>query len=432
MRVLLIAEAANPEWVSVPLEGWSHARAIARACDAHLVTQVRNREAILRAGLVEGRDFTAIDSERVARLAWRAGELLRGGRGKGWTTVTAFASLAYGYFERLVWRRFGAGVEAGGWDVVHRLTPLSPTAPSRLATKCRRAGVPFVLGPLNGGAPWPREFDAARRQEREWLSYVRSAYRLLPGYRATLRDAAAVVVGSLHTRDQIPARHAPKCVYVPENAIDPTRFTARRRGPAARPLKAVFLGRLVPYKGPDMLVEAAAPLVRAGLLEVDLLGDGMLMEDLRRTIAREGVGGGIRLRGWVEHAQVAEAVASADVLAFPSVREFGGAVALEAMATGVVPIVVDYAGPAELVTERTGFKIPLGPRAAIVAELRRVLERLAEDPAQVDAKSGAAYRRAHEQFTWDAKARQVLEVYDWVTGRAPKPDFPAPLPDLAE
>jgi hypothetical protein len=59
MRALLIAEACNPEWVSVPLEGWSHSRAIASIVDAHLVTQVRNRDAIQRAGLTEGNEFTA-------------------------------------------------------------------------------------------------------------------------------------------------------------------------------------------------------------------------------------------------------------------------------------------------------------------------------------------------------------------------------------
>ena len=53
IRALLIAEAANPEFTSVPLVGWSHARAIAETCDALLVTQVRNREAILRTGLRE-------------------------------------------------------------------------------------------------------------------------------------------------------------------------------------------------------------------------------------------------------------------------------------------------------------------------------------------------------------------------------------------
>src|SRR6058998_3338543 len=101
MKVLLIAEAANPEWVSVPLVGWSHARAIMELADAHLVTQVRNREAILRAGLTEGRDFTAIDSEAVARRAHQLSQMIRGKSGVNWTTSTAIATLSYPYFERL-------------------------------------------------------------------------------------------------------------------------------------------------------------------------------------------------------------------------------------------------------------------------------------------------------------------------------------------
>ena len=429
VRCLLIAEAANPEWVSVPLEGWSHSRALAAVTSSHLVTQVRNRDALTRAGL-SPRDFTAIDSERVAARMYKLATALRGGSGKGWTLVTAMGALSYYYFERLVWREFGGRIRSGEFDIVHRLTPLSPTVPSLLAAKCGRAGVPFVMGPLNGGVPWPRGFDSARRREKEWLSYVRSAYRLLPGYRSTLRHASAIITGSRDTLAQVPAAYREKCVYIPENAIDPARFERRTKAGPSRPLRAAFVGRLVPYKGADMAIEAAAGLIRGGKLLLDIIGDGPEMAALRGTVERERLGAGVTLGGWVEHAKLRARLAESDIFLFPSIREFGGAVVLEAMAAGLVPVVVDYGGPGELVTGATGFAVPIGTRSQIVAGLRGILERLVADDSVIPRMALQAQDRAFGLFTWDAKAAQVLRVYGWVLGRGPKPDFGMPLPDV--
>ena len=260
-RVLLIAEACNPDWVSVPLVGWSHYDALRAVVDVHLVTHPRNRDALIKRGLVEGEDFTVIDNEHIARPMHRLATALRGGKGKGWTTVTALGWPAYWEFERLVWKRFGEELRQGRYDLVHRLTPLTPTMPSRLATKCKRVGVPFMLGPLNGGVPWPRGFDDRRRAEKEWLSYVRNAFKLLPGYRSTRRDASAIVVASRDTLAQMPASCRDRCIYIPENGIDPERFGLVRERVAQLPLRCVFLGRLVPYKGADLLIKASAELI---------------------------------------------------------------------------------------------------------------------------------------------------------------------------
>lgn len=423
-RVLLIAEAANPEWVSVPLVGWSLSKAISRLCETHLVTHVRNRDGITRAGLVEGRDFTAIDSERLAAPVYRLARLIRGGEGVGWTSLTALSAVSYYYFEHLAWKQFGDAIRRHEYDIVHRITPLSPTTPSILAHRCARAGTPFVLGPLNGGVAWPRHFDDARRKEREWLSYVRSMHKLMPAYRSTLASSAAIMAGSRSTLESIPPRLHEKCVYLPENAVDLTRFPYDDGASPSGPLRACFVGRLVPYKGPDMLIEAIAPLAREGRIVLDVYGDGPLMPEMQALVAKHGVSAGVTLHGWIAHQELQARMRRSHLFLFPSVREFGGGVVLEAMSLGIVPAVVDYAGPGELVTSDVGYKIPLGTRAQIIERLRSLVSEISRRPGDLQAKSAAARRRVQELFTWEVKARQVAEVYQWALGRrAAKPSF---------
>jgi glycosyltransferase involved in cell wall biosynthesis len=427
-KVLVIAEAANPEWVSVPLVGWSLAHALRDQADVHIVTQVRNRDAILRAGLEEGRDFTAIDSEALARPMHRAASLLRMGSGKGWTMTTAINALSYPYFERLVWRRFGARIRAGDFDIVHRVTPLSPTIQSPVAARTAAAGVPFVLGPLNGGVPWPPGFDAERRREREWLSYVRGAYKVMPGRRGTLAAARAILCGSDHTRSEIPAPFQDKTLWLPENAIDPERFNLVAEQSLNGPLRACFIGRLVPYKGPDMLLEGAADLLRGGRLQLDVIGDGPMMGDLRAQAASLGVTQAVHFHGNLPHQQVQEVVVRANLLTFPSIREFGGGVVLEAMALGVVPMIVDYAGPGELVGPGLGYRIPIGPRDHIIAALRTQLAEIAADPSALPGMGEAARAHVLAHFTWAAKAAQIRRLYDHILAER-SGSLPALLPE---
>lgn len=433
-KVLLIAEAANPDLTSVALIGYMFSRALAEVCDAHFVTEMRNCESI------EGTDtpgalYTCIDNRKAQHLAYKTARLLRGGDGVGWTIYTALSAAAYPIFEQRVWERFGRRIEAGEFDLVHMITPLSPITSSRLLRRVGRAGVPYVMGPINGGIPWPKGFDNLRRQEREWLSYIRGLHALRPGLRATRAGAAAIVLASKHTYQEVVGADPTlrdRAIYLPENAIDPKRFPRLNRAPdmpsRVGPLRAAFVGRLVPLKAVDLLLDATVDLMRDGKLELDIIGDGPEMEKLKGMAARQGVADAVRFPGWLAHDQVQERLAQSQVLAFPSIKEFGGGAVLEAMALGLAPVVVDYGGPAELVPPGCGEIVPMGSRQQIVDGYRECLSRLAEDPKGVHDMGCRAQQFVRNHFTWQAKARQMRDIYDWVLGqRAEKPDWQMPF-----
>jgi glycosyltransferase involved in cell wall biosynthesis len=418
LRVLLIAEAANPEWTSVPLIGWNLSRALAKHADVHLVTQIRNRDALLRKGLIEGRDFTAIDNEYIASRLIQLAANLRGGVGKGWTTISAFSVFSYYSFEQELWKLFEKRLVAREFDLVHRITPLSPTSPSLIAKRLARLNIPFVLGPLNGGVPWPKGFAHRQHAEHEWLSYVRGLYKLMPGYRSTRRNSSAIIVGSRYTQQEMPSWALGKCVYIPENAVDLELFNSPRTARKASPVQAAFVGRLVPYKGADIAIEAAVEFLRAGSLQLQIIGDGPQKDFLIAKVKKLGVEGSVQFHGWLSQQEVQKTLSACDFLVFPSIREFGGGVVLEAMALGVTPVVADYGGPAELVDETTGIRVPFVNEASLVQGFRGALRTIISAPDTLNRLGSAARQKVIEEFTWDAKARRICSIYGTVVSKS--------------
>ncbi len=411
LRVLAVAEAANPELTSVALIGWSASRALAAHADVHLATEKRNRDAILRAGFDETR-FTAIDNRAATHLAYAISKVFRGGAQLGWTTYTALHALTYPLFEKRVWQHFRAALEAGDYDIVHRITPMSPTNNGFLAKRCAEIGVPFITGPINGGTPWPKPFGHLRRAEREWLSYVRGVHHLSPARHSTLKNSAAIIAASRAVVDQLPKWARQKTFYIPENAIDPERFPEPPKKSSEGPLRVVFAGRLVPYKGADMLLEACLPLIKDGRLTLDIIGDGPLLEGLRKRRETEALSEQqFALPGWIDHREVAERMGRAQVFGFPSVREFGGGVVLEAMAQGLAPVILDYGGPTELLNEHTGFRVPMGERERIIAGFRAQMEALCANPSTAINYGIRGRQFVLKHYTWDAKALQFIRIY---------------------
>jgi len=268
-------------------------------------------------------------------------------------------------------------------------------------------------------------FQSSVRQyaERDWLSHVRWVYKFMPGYRSTRLYSAAIIVGSKHTYGEMPSWAKEKCVYIPENGVSLERLEFARDRSACLPLRGAFVGRLVPYKGADILLEATANFLRKKQLELDIIGDGPQRPLLEAMVARLGIQSSVRFHGWIPHVEVPNTLRTCDFMALPSIREFGGGVVIESMALGVTPIVADYAGPSELVDEKTGIRVPFHDSKSLVEGMRLAIGRIVGAPEMLDKLGVTARQKARETFTWEAKANQVAAIYAAVLSGATKLPF---------
>jgi glycosyltransferase involved in cell wall biosynthesis len=118
----------------------------------------------------------------------------------------------------------------------------------------------------------------------------------------------------------------------------------------------------------------------------------------------------IDFAGWVSQEDISKYYRSADIFCFPSIREFGGAVVLEAMAYGIPSIVIDHGGIGEYMTEETGFKIQPLSREHIIKEISEKICLLADDNELRFKFAQNAFKRG-ELFEWNNKAEALLDIY---------------------
>ena len=105
------------------------------------------------------------------------------------------------------------------------------------------------------------------------------------------------------------------------------------------------------------------------------------------------------------------------MFAFPSLREFGGGVVVEAMACGLPPIVVNYGGPGEIASDECGIRLPMAPRKELVDRLSEAMTTLLRDPEQCRRMSAAGLERVRRHFSWPKKAAQIVTIYRDLLGR---------------
>lgn len=253
-----------------------------------------------------------------------------------------------------------------------------------------------------------------------WHSDVIRQKRLLRLYRPLmrwlLRRADAIMVATEAHISSSPdlCGFREKCVIVPYG-IDPAVYEMR---PHLHPFaahmydntakKILFAGRLVYYKGADVLLEAFANLKTNA--ELFFAGSGVLEDDLRARAETLGIAERVHFLGRRMTPDLRDFFADCDLFVLPSVAnsEAFGIVQLEAMVNGkpVINTALPTGVPLVSIDGETGITVPPNDPAALTA----AMERLLTDDALREQYGKAARARVLQHFSLDTVMEQTRRV----------------------
>jgi glycosyltransferase involved in cell wall biosynthesis len=302
-------------------------------------------------------------------------------------------------------------------DVVHQPIGISPSIPSPLV----RLGAPLVVGPLISNVAMPTAFAGRDSIGFRLTRALRdrgatAANRVMPG---KLR-AAAVLVANDRSAQRLPRGVTGDVIVSPENGVMLSTWRPREYHFSAGPISFVFLGRLVQYKAADLLIEALARIGPDADVRVEIIGDGPERASLEELARERGVVDRVTFTGWLTATEAAARLRAADVFVSPSLREPGGTSVLEAMATALPVIVANWGGPADLVDDASGIRLPVESSDSYVAALADAMLRLARDADLRRSLGEGGRRRVEQHYDWEILIDRLVSVYASAAGASTK------------
>lgn len=322
--------------------------------------------------------------------------------------------LTFGFLMHLLtqfyqWKLARKIVKTKNINILHEPAPVSAVLPSVMFC----LGVPVVIGPMNGGMTFPTAFNTmAGRFERVLYRLTRVLSTvfniLIPGK----FFANILLVANQRTKDALPKLRLGQVLEIVENGVFSV-VDAPKKAQVKPITDVLYVGRLVDWKAVDIAIDAINTC--KSNVKLIILGDGPLKNELVQY-AKKLAPNKIVFAGMVPHEKTNQYYDEADIFILPSIRECGGAVVLEAMSRGLPAIVTAWGGPADYITNETGFLIEPKSRAYMIEQFALAIDHLAQQPNLRYEIGQAAINRVKQHFMWDKKIQNMLQVYHQAIG----------------
>jgi len=415
LKVLISAYACNPlaTEASYPGEailGWNLVKQISKRHDIWVFTRVYNRDAIeeeINKGNISNANFIYVDFPRPFSL------LLK--NFIGFRIYYLFWQMKTYFVAKQLQARLK-------FDLFHQITFNNDWMPSFIGAFLN---LPFIWGPVGGGQKTPPSLlielglkgfiDEIIRENGQ------SFWRHNPLRNRCVKRASAILVCNKDTRRKISCPDK-KIHFFPVNGILPEDLIPEEELSSLlgetllrNDFSVIYAGRLDPIKGLGLAVEAFALFIKKYPdSRFEIIGEGAEELRLRKLAYMLGVESKIDFISWLSRKELFARIRRADTFLFPSFRDGGGAVVVEAMASAKPVICLDTAGPAFHIRDEWGIKIAPKNSLYVIQEIEKSLEKLYLDKDLRIRMGEAARKRAEEFYLWDKLGERLQEIYEEV------------------
>lgn len=400
MKILLSAYACEPGKGSEPAVGWHWAQEIASlGHEVWVLTRANNRKPIeeaLKERPLPNAHFVYFDLPVWLR------HLKKGARR---------VHLYYFLWQMGAFFKAKRLVRENEFDWVHHITFVGIHQPSFMGL----LGVPFIYGPVAGGDKAPMALRHSYSLQGKLLDFFRDLWNLKTRWDLmmwlTFASARKIAVTSHQTLELVPGPFRDKCsVHLAVGAEFDETVKARKLE-QLHP-KLLFVGNLIDLKGVHLALRAFARyLPKSPGSRFTIVGKGPRETRLKQLAQSLGISEAIDWLPFMSQSELKTVYECHDALIFPSLRDSGGMVVLEALSRGLPAVVLDLGGPGAMVDSCCGFRIETGGRdeQAVIEQLAEAMEALFQDAERYAWLSQGALERT-SALSWENQVGVFYEA----------------------
>lgn len=401
-KILLSAYACEPNKGSEPEVGWMWAITLSQlGHEVHVVTRLNNKQNIEE--LINNKKFKNLYFHYFDYPNWIIKLIKK-------------KSNPHSYVYFFIWQIgifFSTRplIKKKKFDFIQHITFVSLRFPSFLCLY----NIPFIFGPVSGGDTIPKQLMKEFSFYSKFKEFIRNLsnryIQISPLMNLTFLNSKKILVNNAETKKLIPYIYHHKIEEMLAVGMNNNGSHKIKLDKDNSVFNICFAGNLIELKGILIVLKTFSSLkVKNHNIKLTIIGSGPYELKFKKAAIKLQIEKDVNWLGKIERDELLSIFNKSDLLLYPSLRDSGGLVVLEALSQGLPVATLNLGGPGEIINNDCGIKIDVNNKSEsqIIFDLTAKIEQLIKNEIRINYLRNKSLERINH-YSWINKALRLYK-----------------------